>query len=89
MLLAPLALQATTKNPLGAEQHLVLFGSGSPCTQIASLGAQSSPRWEAELGAAPVLLSRVDRRLLRLEARAGHWLFQKKEEFSGGILERR
>lgn len=30
LLLAPLAPQAAAKNPLGAEQHLVLFGCGSP-----------------------------------------------------------
>lgn len=89
MLLAPLALQATTKNPLGCEQRLVLFGSGClstdcliRCSELPEVGGRA-------LSCPSFALTGRRKALLLLEARAGDWLFQKKEEFSQAILERR
>lgn len=88
LLLAPLAPQATTKNPLGSEQRLVLFGSGSPstdclirCSELPEVGGRT-------LSCPSFALMGRRKALLLLEARAGDWLFQKKEEFSRAILER-
>lgn len=78
-LTAPLALQKTTKNPLGFEQGFVLFCSWSPSADYLIWFSELPQVGGTILSCSNFALICRQEAFLGLEVRAKDWLFQEKE----------